>query len=255
MRKWAAIRQNRCHMAVTLLIVLLTAISICACSSKTDNDYKLLVDRFSEIFLPQDLDSAAYDEVLQLVGRYLNERNLGHLMDAREAVDDQIEAFTSLSMAYESPVVDEEFTKVLRKFEIEPEEFCIQADMRVGELLSYVESLNILKLFLDNSDTDRVTFEFIYTQSVNVQEYSRRFNYYGINYYFAGLEGQQLEYAREKVMSQLSSFYFEDMAWETDRDVIEAKGNSFLSRLEEERDKISGEIGRQQKKLDEMWGQ
>ena len=37
--------------------------------------------------------------------------------------------------------------------------------------------------------------------------------------------------------------------------LLRAKGNSFLSRLEEERDKISGEIGRQQKKLDEMWGQ
>ncbi len=253
MRKWMGIWRRMLGLFVISGIAFVSAAVVCACTSRVDDDYKLLVDRFSEVFLPQDADSTAYDEVLEQIRRYLDDRTLGNLMDARDAVDGQIEAFTSLSKAYESPVIDEEFARVLRKFEIEPEEFRIQADTRVGELLSYVDSLNIFKIFLDDSDADRETFRFIFNQSVDVQEYSRRFNFYGINYYFAPLKGEQLEYARDVVVSRLSSFYFEDMAWETDRDVIEAKGNAFLTRLEEERDRISAEIGREQKMLDGVW--
>lgn len=240
-------------MAITAMFL---TISLASCGqSSQSGDYERLVDGFGEIFLLQDGDSAAFDEALAAVGRFLEDDTLLNLKDAENAVEACLEQFSQISSTYESPATDAAFDNILKAYGIEPEEFRIEADMRVSSALQYMDSLNMLAVYLDYENRNtlgRDAFVFLYEQTVRIQEYSRRFSYYGINYYFAGLEGTALDYAREQVITQLRSFYFEDLAWETDRDVIEAKGLAYLNQMEAEQEKVSEEIGRQQKKLDEL---
>lgn len=247
---------SKINRPILAIVAILLIISLASCGkSSQSGDYQRLVDGFGEIFLLQDADSAAFDEALAAVGRFLEDDTLSNLMDADNAVQSCLDRFSEISSTYESPGTDPAFDKILKAYGIEPEEFVIEADMRVSNALEYMNSLNMLAIYLDYENRNtlgRDAFVFLYEQTVRIQEYSRRFSFYGINYYFAGLDGTALDYARAQVITQLKSFYFDDLAWETDRDVIESKGLAYLNQMESEKEKVSEEIGRQRKKLDEL---
>ncbi|RGZ01897.1 hypothetical protein [Clostridium sp. AM58-1XD] len=244
-------RKNFCYCIAVFFAICF----VCGCQKTQSEDYQLIVDHFKEMVIQQDEDSAAFDQVLETTGVYIKDSTEDHLKEAREAVQKQIDAFSEESESYEVMEMDDDFLKLLDEYGIDAAEYKVVAEMGNVELSSYIDSLTVLKYYLDaetEGDLLRETLEFIYEQDVAIQEYTRRFYFCQINYFFAEWDEELTAYVKDTIMTDLKSFWFDDMKWETDKKTIEDKAMIYTNQIAEELDKLMDDIGRHQEELYQM---
>ena len=244
-----------CCGATVFAAACLGSVILSGCQKKQSDDYKIIVDNFKEIVFFQDENSAAYDQVLEQAEAYIKDSTEENLAAAREAVQEQIGLFTETCDTYEIPPMDEEFLELLDKYGIDAVEYKVVAEIERANLSSYIDSLTVLKFYLDaetEGDLLRKTLESVYEQDVAIQEYTRRFNYCQINYFFAEWDEESTAYVKETIMPGLKSFWFDDIMWETDKKTIEDKAMIYTNKMAEELDKLMDDIGRQQEELYQM---
>ncbi|HIZ80188.1 MAG TPA: hypothetical protein IAA17_10420 [Candidatus Lachnoclostridium stercorigallinarum] len=237
-----------------LSLGLAAAVSASGCSGGRDVGYRKLVDDFAAVTLAQDQDSAAYDQALAAVGAYLEDSGEETLSAARRAVTEtriQMEEDGAALTPYE---LDEDLAAVLEDYGLDPEEYVINADMRAGYLSGYAESLKNLEFYLEHESADqesvtRPALEFLYDFRRDYQECTRGFCFYGINYWFAGWEGEALDYVRSQVTDRLRSFVTEESVWEDSREGVERKLDLYLRRMEECQQEFQEYLGEAQEDL------
>lgn len=238
-------------LAVGLMLACLAG-----CGGK-DGGYRILVDDFAEITLAQDGDSAAYDRALGAVGAYLEnpgEETLQYALSEVTEVREQMEADGANLKPYE---LREELVPVLESYGLDREEYVINADMRASYLSGYVESLKNLEFYLElaeimGPENPSSTLEFLYGFRSEYQSYTRDFCYYGINYWFADWEGEELAYVQEQVLDHLKSFGTDGAVWENSREGAERKLNLCLGQMEECQRGFEEYLGEIQRELYEM---
>ena len=238
-------------LAVGLMLACLAG-----CGEK-DGGYRILVDDFAEITLAQDGDSAAYDRALGAVRAYLEnpgEETLQYALSEVTEVREQMEADGANLKPYE---LREELVPVLESYGLDREEYVINADMRASYLSGYVESLKNLEFYLElaeitGPENPSSTLEFLYGFRSEYQSYTRDFCYYGINYWFADWEGEELAYVQEQVLDHLKSFGTDGAVWENSREGAERKLDLCLGQMEECQRGFEEYLGEIQRELYEM---
>lgn len=260
--------------------LLAAAVLLASCKAAEDNSYKLLTDDLAAIMLAQDQDSQAYDQALEAVSRYLETMGPEDLERAREAVDDGIRQMTEAlddSKPYE---LSGELSDILKKYEMDPEGYKVNADMRSVRLSDYMSKLDNLKSKLDlvtlpesqgtskaatapadSRGTSRAAaapadspvqtelremLRFWVSYYTRYQLYMRTYAYYSINYWFCQWDQEKTAYVEEQILSRLGSFNTADAVWEQDRAAVERKMRSCMDGLDELEDELEAYIGAMQ---------
>lgn len=252
MKKW------RRDMALLLGVMSAAGIlSGCAGGGK-DGEYRVIVDNYAEIMLAQDQDSLAYDRALEAVGAYLEDSGEETLTEALKTVQDTMARMEEEAGSYVPFEPSGELLEALEDYEMDSEEYKINADMRSGSLYSYLSSLEFLEFYLE-SERDfpgitRDTLEFTWEFDMEEQENMRGYCYASVNYWFAGWDEEQVEYVEEKVLGQFQSFGAETKVWENDRDAVELRLNAYLDNIERAMKEWETYIGGSQESLYELEG-
>lgn len=239
-----------------LIFILITALLLLTgCKSgKTSDDYMTIVDDLALIALQQDQDSAAYDKVLDAIGDYIENsgpEKLVQTLALTGASIKQMEADSGESVPYE---MNEDFSELLVKYGIDPEEYRINANIRSAYLAGYLESLKLLEFYLENEQfgelqITRDGLTSTYLRAEEEQRCERAFNYYGINYWFAEWDKKGTAYAQEKIVDHLESFVTEECVWETSRPAVERKLDLYLDQIAAIADEITEFHGESQERL------
>lgn len=223
-------------------IVFAAVCLLAGCGGKTgpDSGSQAIVDDYAEIILQRDADSADYDSALSAVGNYLEKKDSETLKAAESLLRDTIDRMKKAAEKTEPYQMDDDFEELLKKHNIEPEEYVMNADERSQNLQHYVESLEVLNEYLSYEEEDSLTRDALakeYEMVVKIQEVFRRYDYCGINYWFAGWEEEETAYVREQVHDKLKSFSAVEEVWQDDRDAVEQRMEIYLNEVEE----LSGE--------------
>lgn len=109
------------------MVISLFCLVSCAVAN---HDYQQIVDDCAIFTLQQDADSAAFDAALDSVGQYLDDSSQETLEETLQfilATYEQMEAESASIVSYE---LSESMSQLLIKYDIDPEEYKINADMR-----------------------------------------------------------------------------------------------------------------------------
>lgn len=261
------------HVREFLLVSVLAAfVCLAGCKAAEDKDegYKILIDDFAEVMLAQDQDSKIYDQALEAVARYLETLSREDLDGAREAVDGAIGQMNEELKGITPYETRDEIEDILKKYEMDPEEYKVNADMRSVRLSDYVSKLDNLKKKLELAEPEgnqaaadsagpgggeaeegegaaaagvagnsgvqaelREILNFWVSYYTRYQGYMRTYSYYSINYWFCQWDQEKTAYVAEQLLDRLESFKTEDAVWEQDREAVERKMDLCLDGVEE----------------------
>ena len=222
-------------------------------ANASEKEQEILED-FKTVIVPQDEDSYMYDKVLKAVGKYVEEPDNNHLEKAVKCMQETLEQFEqrekeSENLSYE---MDRDFAELLVQYHINPEEYQMNADVRLIYLQSYEQSVSLLLYILEqkeqNKDVDAM-IEILYRQNTTVQDCMRKSRFYEINYFFCDWEEEQVKLLQETILSQLKSFTQQGQPWEQDKKVIENKILVYTEQLQDIIDELSEQIGEKQEQL------
>lgn len=236
------------------VLMLLAVVLLAGCGRKAaekDDTYQVVVDDLAEIMLAQDRDSAAYDQALDAVRHYLDRPEQQAFDDAMTVLRDT-KAY--LAQELEEAVVyqaDDEMADLLKRQEIDPEEYTVNANMRAMRLSDYISGLEDLQNELDMADLldNDEALKFWTDYYVRTQNSLRNYAYYTINYWFAGYEEEKLFYVQEKLLDRLESLRTESSIWEDSQDAAERKLNLCLDELETLGQEMEAYIGTVQEEV------
>lgn len=248
-------KNRRVEIAVFSAVFLLAG---CAGDEERPSGYRDIVDDYAEILLNQDADSAGYDEALLAVGAYLENPGEDELLEAETAVKDAISRLEEAEESFEPKTLDGNFSKLLKEYGIEPEEYMMMADERAEYLYDYVSSLKAFEEYLSYEKEDDLTRDALkaaYEMASKEQEVWRAYHYCGINYWFAGWEEEETDYVRQKAHDNLQSFSAEQEAWQDDRDAVEQRMTFYLNQMEELMQERADDLGERQEELYQMEGE
>lgn len=234
-------------------IWLAVALGTVGCAKdKADEDYKKVVDDYAKIILSADEDSAKFDKALKSAGAYLEQPGPETLEKTRKEIQESIREMEETKNSLESYTMDEDFSKLLTKTGIDPEEYLMNADSRGLDMDNYILDMNILDQYLaleEISDMSREAFEVQYQGMVDSQEIMREYSYCTVNYWFAE-QGEDVEkYVKEQVLDKLTSFQAENPVWDTDRDAVERRMSMYMDKWEEVAGALAEHVGESQEKL------
>lgn len=230
----------------------------CAGDAEQAHGYRDIVDDYAVILLNQDADSAGYDGALLAVGEYLENPGKDALLEAETAVKAAISQLEEAEESFESKVLDGNFSKLLKEYGIEPEEYMMMADERAEDLYDYVSSLKAFEEYLSYEKEDDLTRDALkaaYGMASKEQEVWRAYHYCGINYWFAGWGEEETDYVRQKVHDNLQSFSAEQEAWQDDRDAVEQRMTFYLNQMEELMQERADDLGERQEEMYQMEGE
>lgn len=230
----------------------------CAGNAEQTPGYRDIVDDYAEVLLNQDADSAEYDGALLAVGSYLENPGKDALLEAETAVKDAVSQLEDAEESFEPKTLDGNFSELLKKYGIEPEEYMMMADERAENLYDYVSSLKAFEEYLSYEKEDDLTRDALkaaYEMAAKEQEVWRAYHYCGINYWFAGWEEEEADYVRQKVYDNLQSFSAEREAWQDDRDAVGQRMTFYLNQMEELAKKRADDLGERQEELYQMEGE
>lgn len=230
---------------------------LAGCAGKPDQEtaYREIVDDYAKILLKQDADSAEYDKALLAIGSYLNQPGQKTLSEAETAVNLAANWMEAETDSFEQKTLEEDFSKLLKEYRIEPEEYMMMADERVEDLYDYASSLQAFAEYLNfekEDDLTRAAFQASYEMAAREQEVWRAYHYCGINYWFAGWEEEAADYVRQEVHDNLQSFSAEGEAWQDDRDAVEQRMTFYLNQMEELVKERSDDLGERQEEMYRM---
>lgn len=248
--------------AVLLWGIVLAAVLLAGCSRKTEEDqgYQVVVDDLADIMLAQDADSASYDRALQAVRDYLEAPDQAGFEAAMTVIDDTIGQMKADLDGIVSYQVEDELAEALKRYQIDPEEYVVNANMRAVRLADAISGLEALKNELDladllGSDLAMGNLEFWTSYYTRYQEYLKNYSYYTINYWFAQWDGNAAAYAKEQLTDRLVSFRTEASVWEDSKDAVERKMDLCLDGIETLGHELETYIGTVQEEIYELENQ
>lgn len=206
----------------------------------------LFIDTVGSVFLAQDAASVRYEGALDQVKAYIEEDTAENMALAEEALQNEIEYFVGCIEDYENPDISAELEKELEENGLLAEDYRALCDTGLEDINQYIQYLGYLQEYLEmEKETDIVhdDFVFLYECDVRLQDLSRRFGCVSVNYFFAELEEEQLEYLQDTVLADLESFSFDDIGWSSDRSELELKLEVYLSQIENQLTDIAVNIG------------
>lgn len=234
-------------------------IALSACGSgnrkKEAEDRKTIVDDYAQIMMLQDQDSQAYDQVLEEIGAYLEQPDSDKQEKLLELMENTIQDMEKLTDSYVPYQADQEFAKLLDENGISSAEYEMNANGRYQMLAMYIQDLTFLEFYVESADYDEIAMNELdeaYKEYVENQKDMQGYNYTGVNYWFAGWEAEDVEYVKEQVLKRFLSFSVENPVWETERDAVEVRMNTYLNRIEERLDQSAERLGEKQERLYEL---
>lgn len=234
-------------------------IALSACGSgnrkKEAENRKTIVDDYAQIMMLQDQDSQAYDQVLEGIGGYLERPDGDKQEQLLEQMENTIQDMEELTDSYTPYQVDQEFAKLLDENGISSAEYEMNANGRYQMLAMYAQDLTILEFYVETADYDEIAMDElkeVHNEYVENQKDLRGYHYTGVNYWFAGWEAEDVEYVKEQVLKKFLSFSAENPVWETERDAVEVRMNTYLNRIEERLNQTAERLGEKQERLYEL---
>lgn len=220
----------------------------------TSLGYQEIVADMASIILPMDQESLAYDQILTVIGAYIEDPQDMGAEETRALVRDSIADFQSAAQEAAPYAMEEEFARLLIEWGIDPEEYQMNADARESYLGRYIARLQTMDAFLEMEtwyEDAGVNPDFAYLYQYNLleQESIRGYEYYSANYWFADWEEEAAAYAKEQIADQLQSFVTKDSLWESSRQAVEQKMTVYLEQLEDQTEEMAAYIGQAQEKL------
>lgn len=250
--------QNRKGLLYAKLCCMLMVCMLflgCGGKERQKADYQKIADDYAALILQEDADSRDYEEALQAVGDYLEQKEESRKKEAVKIVKDTITYMEEDYGQIKSYTMEESFQGLLKKYQIEPEEYLMFANERKEELFDYQTTLMALEEYLDEENGTAASLEALeqeYEMAVKMQEVMKGYQYCGINYWFAGWEEEAADYVKEQVYDKLTSFSAEGEVWQDSREAVEERMTQYLDRLEELVNEWSGYLGEKQEKLYEQ---
>lgn len=273
-------RKNKCGKAVLagILCGIVLVASACGMGSGTENqltgdsaaytennesddvpaiseDKKRIVDNYAEIMMLQDQDSASYDRMMDAVSEYIEEPTPEKKQQTIELLDEMMGDMAALADSYERCQLDDDFAKLLEENGIMSAEYEMNADGRYQILGEYVYDMYVLKYAMEEADYDEDAMaELIktYDRFLEVQKNWRAYYYTSVNYWFAGWDEEDVDYIKQNVLDKFQSLNAETPTWETDRDAVELRMETYFSVIEDILNDIAEEIGEEIEQLYEL---
>ncbi len=215
----------------TLLTALLTG---CTAKNKVSEEFKEIVESFSDIYLTLDADGHRVDKALDAVGAYLEEGT--SYEDTAKVLEDAITEIDQASKNQKEFVVDEEMAELLRAYDISPEEYREFGNFRTYELNNQSQTIFILLEYVtyaDLSEEDYNNLVRAYELQTEYQKEMKIYYYYMcLNYWFKSATEPEKEYLQEQVMKNIKSYQPENSVWYTDEKELEDAVALCLDRIE-----------------------
>lgn len=242
------------RMKVFIITAVMLFVTGCG-SGKVAEEYRMVVDDYAEIILPQDQDSYEFDQVLEAVGTYLEDSSPENLKKAENLLLDTTERFQDSLEQSEKRELDEDLKSSLKTCGIATEDYKLSQEIRGIMLSSYCDSMEGLLFYLDAEDSDfpfREELEDIYESDIIMQRANRGSEFCSMNYLFAEWDEKSTAYFQEKIVNQMKSFTADGAVWETDREQIEDKVLAYEKQMEEEISKTASRVGKANEELIQM---
>lgn len=219
--------------------------------------YRIIVDDLAVIMLDRDRDSAAFDQALEAVADYLENPEQPDFDAAMAVLDGTTEQLTAELEGIVPYELEDSLTELLEQYDVDPEEYQVNADMRAVLLSDYISGLEDLKNELDladliGSDWGMESLEFWADYYTRYQENLRNYGYYTVNYWFAQRSEEETGYVKEQLLDKLVSLKTETSIWENDRDAVERKLNLCLDGIEALGHEMEAHIGEVQEEVYEL---
>lgn len=242
------------RMKVFIITAVMLFVTGCG-SGKVAEEYRMVVDDYAEIILPQDQDSYEFDRVLETVGTYLEDSNPENLKKAETLLLDTMERFQGNLECSEKKELGEDLKSSLKTCGIATEDYRMCQEIRGIMLSSYCDSMERLLFYLDAEDSDfpfREELEDIYESDIIMQRANRGSEFCSMNYLFAEWDEKSTAYFQEKIVNQMKSFTADGAVWETDREKIEDIVLAYEKQMEEEISKTASRVGKANEELIQM---
>lgn len=237
------------YKKVCVFVVVLALVAITGCAAiggKDLKEHKAIIDDYAAILLLQDQDSARFDDALAAVNVYL-ENPTAEQKDTTEVSLEEIkQQLQDDGSGYEPYEPTEELKQMLENQGISLAEYQLNADSRYLYLQGFVQDIAYLQEFLkyaDKSDIFMEDLERVCSMMTEEQKYIRGYSYTSVNYWFAGWGEKEVAYVKEQVLDKLKSFFAEESQWYDDREVVEARMNTYLDSVKELDDQWAAYIG------------
>lgn len=235
-------------------ILFVAAILFIGCGGRKAKEYEAIVEDYARLILRQDGDSAEYDGALAAVGAYLGQPDEAMRQEAKEVVLDVIGRMEQAQNEQEAYTLEADFSELLKRYGIEPEEYVAFADGRKQALQDYQTTLASFEAYFryEEDDAVREAFAKEYELAKDMQDILKCYRYCGIQYWFAGWDGAGAACVRENVLDKLISFSAEQEGWQEERAAVERKMAFYLDELEERKEEYAKRSGERRQVFSRM---
>lgn len=232
-----------------ILVLVGLFVSVSGCGQSAEH---VLVDKIGSEYLKWDAEGLTYSQAIGLIGTYLADATPENLAAAEAEVEKQKEHFQEEINLFQLPEVSEELKEALEKNELTEEDYLSLYQTWLGELQRFVNNLRCYQSYIELekvSDMQREDLRALYESDLRVMDYTARFHYVSLNFFWAELDQRQLEYAEETYLSETERYSFEDLGWSNDREELELKLEVYLNRIEEEVENNTERLGEMTKEI------
>lgn len=244
---------------LNIIIGAAAVVGASGCASQKDNaeleQKKAIIDDYAKIILLQDKDSANYDKALEAVEVYIGDPSQAQKTTSLQTIQDITEQIEEDSKECEPVEISDEFGQMLENNQISRVEYQMNADSRYSCLQDYIQDLEYLEEYLSYADEAEWAMDdlkAVYALMSDEQELMKRYNYAGINYWFAGWGDEEKDYISQEIFEKLVSFSSDSFQWHDSRNETEADMNGYLDELEDLYDKWAAHVGESWDELNQM---
>lgn len=237
---------KKIHIKVICLCLCLSSmlfVCISNTSTKKMDTINIVLDDFKEILKVHDLRIENYENALASTLKYIKSPTEENLSLAKKACIYSIRQILEIEEVHS--ILDDKIKNEMIALNIDIFDYSVPFNMQSYYKDNNIQTIMNILYFLNNAPIMNEQLQYMVEMNIRIEAAERKIDYLGLNGLFFKVDDKDIDDFKSNFLPSLKSFSRDNLSWEKNSTVIEAKANSLFLDIEKEIIDYSNFVGNQ----------